>query len=175
MAPSGRPDASVLRLGIVSDLHGLFDPLLPKVLAQVDSILVAGDIVDETLLERLRAIAPIHAVRGNNDMSPALLALPEFLGLPLLDLRLLIAHDRNDHRMPGELARHRPDILLVGHSHQPAVSLERKLLVVNPGSAGPRRFRLPRTAGTLTLTAGKAPEVGLWDLDRDEPYRVSSS
>ena len=68
-----------MRLGLVADLHGRFDPLLPKVLRGVARILVAGDIVDEALLGRLAAIAPVEAVRGNNDTSPGLMRLPEFL------------------------------------------------------------------------------------------------
>jgi len=59
---------------------------------------------------------------------------------------------------------------VVGHSHVPLLAREGALLVVNPGSAGPKRFRLPRTAGTLTLRSGSAPQVSLWDLERDAPY-----
>jgi putative phosphoesterase len=159
-----------VRVGLVSDLHGRFDPLLPKVLRGVEGIVLAGDTVDETLLDRLREIAPVHAVRGNNDHSPGLLALPEFLELELGGVTVLVAHDRKDRRLPAALARSRPDVLVVGHSHLPLVAREGRLLVVNPGSAGPRRFRLPRTAGTMTLIRGRAPRVSLWDLDRDAPY-----
>jgi uncharacterized protein len=159
-----------MRVGLVSDLHGRFDPLLPKVLRGVDRIVLAGDTVDETLLQRLREIAPLHAVRGNNDHSPGLLALPERLELEVAGVRILVAHDRKDRRLPAAIARSRPDVLVVGHSHQPLLTREGDLLVVNPGSAGPRRFRLPRTAGTMTLAHGRAPRVSLWDLDRDAPY-----
>src|SRR2546428_838043 len=84
------------RIGLVPDLHGRFDPLLPKVLRGVDGIVLAGDTVDETLLDRLREIAPLHAVRGSNDRSPGLLSLPEFLELDLAGTRILVAHDRKD-------------------------------------------------------------------------------
>ncbi len=154
----------------MADLHGRFDPLLPKVLEGVSRILVAGDIVDEELLGRLRAIAPIEAVRGNNDTSPALLRLPEFLRVEAASCRILIAHDRRDGRLPRELLRHEPDVLVVGHSHRPLVERDGSLLVVNPGSAGPKRFSLPRTAGTLTLTPGKSPRVALWDLQADRRF-----
>ena len=154
----------------MADLHGRFDPLLPKVLAGVSRILVAGDVVDEALLARLAVIAPLEAVRGNNDTSPALLRLPEFLLVEAASLRLLVAHDRRDRRLPHELRRHEPDVLVVGHSHRPLVEREGSLLVVNPGSCGPKRFSLPRTAGTLTLTRGRAPKVELWDLEADRPY-----
>ncbi|HEY2946775.1 MAG TPA: metallophosphoesterase family protein [Vicinamibacteria bacterium] len=162
-------------MGLVSDLHGLFDPLLPKVLRGVERIVLAGDTVDETLLDRLREIAPLHAVRGNNDHSPGLLALPEFLDLELGGVKILIAHDRKDRRLPAAIDRSRPDVLVVGHSHQPLLARQGRLLVVNPGSAGPRRFRLPRTAGTMTLSPGRPPRVSLWDLERDAPYPLKLS
>jgi putative phosphoesterase len=163
---------SRIRLGLVSDLHGRFDPLLPKVLDGVERIVLAGDTVDETLIGRLREIAPVDAVRGNNDRSPGLLALPEFLDIEVAGTRLLVAHDRKDRRLGAVLTRSRPDVLVVGHSHRPLLAREGGVLIVNPGSAGPRRFRLPRTAGTLTLSRGRAPRVALWDLDRDAPYRL---
>jgi uncharacterized protein len=156
----------------VADLHGRFDPLLPEVLAGVARILVAGDLVDEALLGRLAALAPIEAVRGNNDTSPAFLRLPEFLLVEAASRRLLIAHDRRDKRLARELAQHEPHVLVVGHSHKPLVERDGALLVVNPGSCGPKRFSLPRTAGTLTLAHGRPPKVELWDLESDRPFLV---
>jgi putative phosphoesterase len=162
-----------VRVGLVSDLHGRFDPLLPKILRGVECIVLAGDTVDETLLGRLRAIAPLHAVRGNNDHRPGLLALPEFLDLELSGVKILVAHDRKDPHLPAAIARSRPDVLVVGHSHQPLLAREGGMLIVNPGSAGPRRFRLPRTAGTMTLARGRPPRIALWDLDRDARYPLA--
>jgi putative phosphoesterase len=141
----------------------------------VECIVLAGDTVDETLLSRLREIAPLHAVRGNNDHSPGLLALPEFLELELGGVKILIAHDRKDRRLPAVIARSHPHVLVVGHSHQPLLVREGDLLIVNPGSAGPRRFRRPRTAGTMTLAQGRTPRVSLWDLDLDAPYPLALS
>ena len=164
-----------MRVGLVSDLHGRFDPLLPKVLRGVERIVLAGDTVDETLLGRLREIAPLHAVRGNNDHSPGLLALLEFLELDVAGVKILVTHDRKDRRLPAAIARSRPQVLVVGHSHQPLLVREGDLLIVNPGSAGPPRFRLPRTAGTMTLVPGRPPRVSLWDLDRDAPYPLTLS
>jgi uncharacterized protein len=157
---------------VVADLHGRFDPLLPEVLAGVSGILAAGDLVDEALLGRLAALAPTSAVRGNNDTSPGFLQLPEFLLVEAASFRLLIAHDRRDRRLAREIARHQPDVLVVGHSHRPLVERVGSLLVVNPGSCGPKRFSLPRTAGTLTLARGRAPKVDLWDLESDRAFRV---
>jgi uncharacterized protein len=169
------PARRALRLGLVADLHGRFDPLLPKVLSGVERIIVAGDTVDEGLLGRLAALAPVEAVRGNNDESPGLRQLSEFLELLAAGTRILVAHDRKDARLPRELALRRPDILVVGHSHVPLLRREGSLLVVNPGSAGPKRFRLPRTAGVLTLAPPRAPGVALWDLEADAPFRLSPS
>ena len=161
-----------MRLGLVADLHGRFDPLLPKVLAGVDRILLAGDIVEDELLGRLASLAPLDAVRGNNDTSPSLLALPEFLLVEAAGLRILMAHDRRDRRLAREMARHQPHVLIVGHSHRPLVERDGPCLIVNPGSAGPKRFSLPRTAGTLTLRHGRRPIVRLWDLEQDAPFEV---
>lgn len=164
------PRSTATVLGLVSDLHGRFDPVLPRMLAGVSRILVAGDIVEGALLARLAAIAPITAVRGNNDHSPELLALPEFARLEVAGRLILVVHDASDRRLARELLREPADILVVGHSHQPRVERQGGLLIVNPGSAGPRRFRLPRTAGTLTLSPRRAPRVALWDLDRDVEF-----
>src|SRR5256885_856222 len=81
------------RIGLDPALHGHFDPLLPKVLRGVEGIVLAGDTIDESLLGRLREIAPVYAVRGNNDHRPGLLALPEFLELDVAGVRILVAHD----------------------------------------------------------------------------------
>ena len=162
------PGGTVL-LGLVADLHGRFDPLLPAILSGVERILVAGDTVDESLLGRLGQIAPVLAVQGNNDHSPGLRRLPEFLSFEAGGHRLLMAHDARDRRLARELQRLRPGILVVGHSHRPLSHREGGLWTINPGSAGPKRFRLPRTAGTLRLSA--RPRLRLWDLERDAPFR----
>jgi len=167
---AGKAALRGVRLGLVADLHGRFDPLLPKVLAGVTRILAAGDFVEETLLGKLASIAPVEAVRGNNDTSPGLLRLPEFLLVEEGSCRLLVAHDRRDPGLPRALLQHSPDVLVVGHSHRPLVENEGKLLVINPGSAGPKRFSLPRTAGVLTIGPGRTPRVDLWDLEHDRPF-----
>ena len=156
--------------GLLADLHGRFDPLLPKVLAGVERILVAGDTVDDSLLLRLEAIAPVLAVRGNNDRGRALRRLPDVLATSAGGRLILMAHDRKDRRLRRELQRLRPSVLVVGHSHVPLSVREGGLWTINPGSAGPKRFRLPRTAAILRL--GPRPRLRLWDLERDAPYRL---
>jgi hypothetical protein len=158
-----------MRIGLLADLHGRLDPLLGRVLSGVDRILVAGDVVDADLLDRLAEIAPVEAVRGNNDRTPALRRLPAWKRVAAAGYRILVLHDRNDPRLTLALAE-RPDILVVGHSHRPLIEAQDGLLVVNPGSAGPKRFRLPRTAGVLSLSRSGPCRVDLWDLERDAPY-----
>ena len=157
-------------LGLVADLHGRFDPLLPKVLAGVDRILVAGDIGTDAMRGQLGALAKVEAVRGNVDKAPGLLDLPEFRFVAAHDRRILVAHNLHDRRLPALLAQEKPDILIFGHSHRPLVTHRGDLLLVNPGSAGPKRFSLPRTAGVLRVEPGRPPMVALWDLERDAPF-----
>jgi putative phosphoesterase len=157
-----------VRVGLVSDTHGLFEPRLRRLFAGCDRILHGGDVVEPEILRELARIAPVEAVRGNNDLDPAFDALPELLALDLGVARVLVIHSlgspaRPDPAVREALARHRAAIVVHGHSHRPGASVEGGVLFVNPGSAGPRRFRLPRSAGTLLLGPGRA-EVRLFDL-----------
>jgi hypothetical protein len=159
---------TALRVGLVSDTHGLFDPRLSELLADCDLILHAGDIVKPEILDDLARIAPLRAVRGNNDPRPTFQALPELAVVELGALTALLVHQVG---APGRLfpsvrqalSRHRAQLLVFGHSHRPAAALDGGVLLVNPGSAGPRRFRLPRAAGVLQVQ-GRAAEVRLFDL-----------
>lgn len=154
-----------MRVGLVSDTHGLFDPKLERLFAGCDLIVHAGDVTRAAVLESLRAIAPVRAVRGNNDFGP-LAELPETLRVQLGDLRALVIHELGRPSSPlarRALAGGPCEIVLHGHSHAPRVGLLDGVLYVNPGSAGPRRFRLPRTAGILTVS-GRRALVALYDL-----------
>jgi putative phosphoesterase len=160
----GRP----VRVGLVSDTHGHVDPRLPALFAGCDVILHAGDVVRPAILAALEAVAPLTAVRGNNDEGTPLGHLPETALVPLGALTALVVHDlgrREDPKPPARavLARRRPDIVVHGHSHRPAALVVAGRLFVNPGSAGPRRFSLPRAAGILTV-AGRTARVELFDL-----------
>ena len=163
-------------VGLVSDTHGLFDPRLAALFAGCDAILHAGDVVKAAVLEALRALAPVVAVRGNNDGGPAFAELPETVLFPLGALTALVVHDLGGREKPrpaarAVLARARPEIVVHGHSHRPAAAVVGGTLFVNPGSAGPRRFSLPRTAGRLTVR-GRTARVELFDLGADPatPY-----
>lgn len=159
-----------MRVGLVSDTHGLFDAKLERLFGGCDLILHAGDVTRPTVLESLRAIAPVRAVRGNNDFG-ALAELPETLRVQLGDLRALVIHElgRPDSQLARRaLARGHCEIVLHGHSHAPRVGLLDGVLYVNPGSAGPRRFHLPRTAGILAIS-GRRALVALFDLAAQPP------
>jgi putative phosphoesterase len=145
-----------VRVGLVSDTHGLADPRLPEALAGCALILHAGDVVKEGVLDALRAVAPVTAVRGNNDEGTSLERLPASAVVPLGPLTALVLHDLGprEHPLPGAralLALARPQIVVHGHSHRPGAGVVGGTLFVNPGSAGPRRFSLPRVAAVLTI------------------------
>jgi putative phosphoesterase len=181
--------SATVRVGLVSDTHGLFDRRLPELLAGCDLILHAGDIVEPGILDELARIAPVHAVRGNNDTGRAFRALPEVAVVDVGDLKALLVHvagtsGRLSSAVHEALSRHRAHLLVHGHSHRPLIRLlpsseiasaapgvdagrsqplRDGVLLVNPGSAGPRRFRLPRSAGLLEVR-GRSAEVRLFDL-----------
>jgi len=172
-----------MRVGLVSDTHGRFDERLPELLAGVDLILHAGDVMGADIVERLSAIAPTRAVRGNNDRDAFGGTLPEVLVERLGPARALVIHQlgKPDKLLPA--ARRAIEaagaaLVIYGHSHQPAVELRDGRLFVNPGSAGPRRFRLPRSVALLDLREEEA-RVELLDLEGSgrqvlsEPWEVA--
>lgn len=150
MPPAPTPDAArPLRIGLISDTHGLLRPEARDFLAGSDHIVHAGDICDPAILEALRALAPLSAVRGNNDHGAWARALPETLTLQLGAVTLHVLHDLADLRIDPASAG--VQVVVSGHSHQPRVLPRDGVLYVNPGSAGPRRFRLPIAAAELRL------------------------
>jgi putative phosphoesterase len=157
-----------VRIGLVSDTHGLLDPALPALFARCAAILHAGDVVKPAILEALAAIAPVTAVRGNNDGAAAFDRLPETALVAIGPLTALLVHDLGPREAPrpparGVIARRRPEIVIHGHSHRPGAVVVQGRLFVNPGSAGPRRFSLPRTAAVL-VSRGRRVTVELFDL-----------
>ncbi len=143
-----------LRIGVIADTHGLLRPEALAALKGCDHILHLGDIGPESLLDQLRALAPLDVVRGNNDTGDWADALPDTLLLELGGLRLYLIHDLKqlavDPRAEGF------DVVLAGHSHKPLNEVRDGVLYLNPGSAGPRRFKLPIALAILALTDGKA-------------------
>lgn len=141
-----------MRIGLISDTHGLLRQEALAALAGVDRIIHAGDIGNAQILEALAAIAPVDAVRGNNDTGPWAKAVPHSLTLSFDGVAIHLLHDVK------ELKNALPpvQVVIAGHSHKPMVCEEGGVLLVNPGSAGPRRFKLPVTVGFLSIDAGVA-------------------
>lgn len=141
---------ATLRIGLVSDTHDLLRPEVLDFLRGSDHIVHAGDICGEAVLQALAALAPLTAVRGNNDRGAWAGRLPEAETVELAGVRLHIVHDLKELALPAG-AR----VVVSGHSHKPRVEERDGVLYVNPGSAGPRRFRLPISAGELRVVGGQ--------------------
>jgi putative phosphoesterase len=144
--------AESMRIGLISDTHGLLRPQALDALAGVDRIIHAGDIGNAGVLEALAAIAPVDAVRGNNDTGGWAAAIPHDLTLEYAGVGVYLLHDINELR--GRMPAVR--VVIAGHSHKPLVLEQDGVLRVNPGSAGPRRFKLPVTVGLLEIVDGRA-------------------
>jgi uncharacterized protein len=147
----------VLRLGVISDTHGLLRPEAEQRLAGVDHIIHAGDIGRAEIIERLRAIAPVTAIRGNVDKGPWANMFRETETVRLGGQAIYVLHDISD--LSFDPAARGIDVVVSGHSHKPLTKRRGDVLYLNPGSAGPRRFNLPITLATLDLTAGGARPV----------------
>lgn len=146
-------ETRVLRVGIISDTHGLFDPRLETVFAGVDRILHAGDVGAMAVLDKLAAIAPVTAVRGNVDHDAWSWELPEEAVVELNGRRVLVAHIKEDLLRRRDPEGERFSAVVTGHSHAPAIVRRGGVLYLNPGSAGRRRFRLPRAVALLMVPA----------------------
>lgn len=140
-----------VRVGLVSDTHGLLRPEALAALAGSDAIVHAGDIGSGDVLEALAQIAPLHAVRGNNDGDAWASSLPETLTVDIGGRRLYVLHDVSDLRIDPRSMN--IDVVVSGHSHRPRCERRNGVLFVNPGSAGPRRFSLPVSVAHLVVRA----------------------
>ncbi len=146
--------STIRTIGLISDTHGLLRPEAVRALAGVRHIIHAGDIGGLEILERLGAIAPVAAVRGNNDKGPWADRIPSTLALELEGVSIHVLHDVKEMELDPLAAGF--DIVVSGHSHMPAVSERDGIRFVNPGSAGPRRFSLPVTIAYLDVDPGVA-------------------
>ncbi|HSU45056.1 MAG TPA: metallophosphoesterase family protein [Casimicrobiaceae bacterium] len=155
-----RPPA--VRIGLISDTHGLLRPEALSALRGSDMIVHAGDIGDPSILEQLAAIAPVCAVRGNNDVDPPVAGLPPTRRVDTGGKRIFVLHDLV--KLAVEPLAAGIDVIVSGHSHKPKIERRDGVLYVNPGSAGPRRFRLPISVGRLTIAADRI-EAELLPLD----------
>ena len=139
----------MLRVGLISDTHGLLRPEAMAFLKGSDHIVHGGDICDPRILDELAALAPLTAVRGNNDRGPWAERLRETEFLQVGEIFVYAIHelDRLDIQ-PRAAGVH---VVVSGHSHKPLVEQRHGVLYVNPGSAGPRRFKLPIAVGELVI------------------------
>jgi putative phosphoesterase len=136
-------------VGVISDTHGLLRPEVLEALRGSDLILHAGDVGDRAVLDRLGAIAPVTAVRGNVDTAVWATALRETEVVEIGTHRLFMLHDLAALRIdagPAGIAA-----VISGHTHRPVAAVRDGVLFLNPGSAGPRRFRLPVSLARITL------------------------
>lgn len=141
-----------MRIGVISDTHGLLRQEAVDALAGCHHILHAGDVGEEGILRALRTIAPLTAIRGNVDVSGVCAALPATEAVELAGKLFYLVHRRE----ALDLHPHAAGIsaVIFGHSHQPEISWKNGVLHFNPGSAGPKRFRLPVTVGIVECGQG---------------------
>ena len=143
-----------MRIGLISDTHGLLRPEAVAALQGCAQIIHAGDIGKPQVLDGLRAIAPLEAIRGNIDTADWAQVLPERLDLRIGGLTLHVLHDLKQLDIDPLAAG--VDVVIAGHSHKPLHEERNGVLYLNPGSAGPRRFKLPISVGIVHIEDGRA-------------------
>jgi putative phosphoesterase len=138
--------------GVISDTHGLLRPEALAALRGVDCILHAGDIGGQEILDGLAHVAPVYAIRGNNDVGHVWAAdLPDTRSVVLAGVPIFLIHDVKELRarmLPSDVR-----VVVSGHSHVPKAEIRQGVLYLNPGSAGPRRFKLPVCVALLRIEA----------------------
>ena len=149
------------RIGVISDTHGLLRPEALRALRGSDRIVHAGDVGDPGILDELGRLAPVVAVRGNVDRGTWADALPGTEGVEVGSVHLYVLHDLADLDLDPVAAGFAA--VVSGHTHRPSSEVRDGVLYLNPGSAGPRRFRLPITVARLTVSGDRlsAEIVGL--------------
>jgi putative phosphoesterase len=157
-----------MRLGVIADTHGLLRPEVFHAFAEVDHILHAGDIGSLELLAELEALAPVTGVYGNTDGFELRNRVPRVALVELDGFDIVVTHgDQFGSPTPEKLNAAFPEaqILVYGHTHQPLLTIvDVVVTVMNPGSAGPRRFKIPPSVGILELEAGIPPRGRLLPL-----------
>jgi putative phosphoesterase len=152
-----------MRIGVISDTHGLLRPEAVRELRGVDHILHAGDVGKLEILERLGEIASVTAIRGNIDVSGACARLPAEQTVELAGRRIHLIHNVADLRFAPRVEE--IDVVIFGHSHKPGIEMKDGVLYLNPGSAGPRRFKLPISVAMMSVDeAGIKPEIKILSL-----------
>jgi len=136
-------------IGVISDTHGLLRPEAVDALKEVDLIIHAGDIGKEEVLEGLRQIAPVIAIRGNCDRGSWAKGYPETAEVEVENIRIFILHDVK--KLSFKPQEEKIKIVISGHSHQPKEEIKDGVSYINPGAAGPKRFRLPTSVALLQV------------------------
>ena len=152
-----------MRIGLISDTHGLVRPEALAALRGVQLILHAGDVGGLAVISALERVAPVRAVSGNID--PPELRFPSRIDLDLEGVTIHVSHGHEARTPTAEklLARYSADVVIFGHTHRAIVVTEGKRMAVNPGAAGPRRFDLKPSVAILELTPG-GPDVHICAL-----------
>jgi len=138
---------------VISDTHGLVRPEALAALAGVERIVHAGDIGDQAVLDTLARVAPVTAVRGNNDRGRWAVEIPETEVVEVGGVSLYLLHDLHELDLEPRAAGFAA--VISGHSHQPRLDEKDGVLYLNPGSAGPRRFKLPISLARLRIAKGR--------------------
>jgi uncharacterized protein len=144
----------MLSIGVISDTHGLIRPEALAALRGSDLILHAGDIGSPAVLDALKSIAKVKAIRGNNDDDPWAAHLPTTMRLRAERASIYVLHSLKELEI--DPAAKKIAVVVSGHSHRPSVDTRDGVLFLNPGSAGPRRFKLPTTVAKLTISGSTA-------------------
>ena len=137
------------RIGVISDTHGLLRPEALQALRSSALIIHGGDIGKAAVLDALRTLAPVKAVRGNVDREPWARNLPKTEAFEIDEVGVYVLHDLGEIDLVPDAAQFK--VVVSGHSHQPSIQERHGVLFVNPGSAGPRRFRLPVSIALLHI------------------------
>jgi hypothetical protein len=157
-----------MRLGIISDTHGLLRPEVFEVFKEVDQIIHAGDIGSLDLLTELEALAPVLAVYGNTDGFDVRARIPALIETRIEGLDFVVLHgDQLGSPTPDKAHQAFPkaDVIIYGHTHRPLLTtVDLTVTVMNPGGAGARRFDLPASVGIMELEAGLPPRARLVPL-----------
>ena len=150
------------RIGVISDTHGLLRPEAVAFLRGSEFIVHGGDVGDQKVLQELGAIAPTTAVRGNNDKGGWARGLSDTELVQLAEVFVYVIHDLAELDIEPRAAG--VAVVVSGHSHKPVIQERNGVLYINPGSAGPRRFKLPITIGEMRIT-GKSVTPRIIELD----------
>ncbi len=146
-----------MRITVLSDTHGLLRPEVLELAAGSDHILHAGDVGRDEILDQLRQLAPVQAVRGNTDVRGELRRLPQVVAGELAGVSFRMTHRRED---VDPTWAQQAKLVIFGHSHRPELEWRGACLLLNPGAAGARRFTLPLTMAIVTVRDGRVvPEI----------------